>query len=1097
LGPLDLRNIALRGSSLDELLEIARLETGVDALPSPESAAFIQRWALAYAKGDGESLLRRLQWDGVTEEGLLGALAVLQSGGSRQPGPWIDCLEELLARYGSASIDTAAGTGTSAALFEPDEEPAFAELWGPVVEWARQRLERANSEVSVLLRREARRDLDRSLVGELSWTAELALYERFRGFCEASDDCEPEGRGREGRVLYDRFLESMFRGGFEAFVTEFSVLARQLCRLVDTWIEAADELVRHLAADVDEIGARFGGRRPPGTVSRIRTGLSDPHNGGRRVAELAFDSGLRLIYKPRSIELEAVFSRMLAWMGDAGLDPAPAPIRCLPRDGYGWVEFVSPEPAASRHEAFEYFRRAGALLCIAHVLNASDLHLENVVASAAGPILVDLETLLQPRYRQLGPSEQPDAEPEVRGSVLGTGLLAAYQVDTEGRVEDIGGLAAGEPPSRYTRRWAAINSDAMRPEWSTVSYTRRNVMQYRGEPQRPEAFVEQVKDGFAAACRFLMDHRGELTAANGPLSWFAGLDTRWVHRPSDVYARVLHLMRTPRYQRDGLTQGLLIDALNRGFRGWRDRPDPWPLVAAERRALLGLDVPHFAAPIGRCGVWSPDGELLAGLVEAAGLDVVEERLSGLDDEELGRQLQILDRVLGVPRDREKDPSADGGCTAKRRAGGTDTLASAAGGDGGPLVKTAARLAGYIREVARKAADGSATWAGVAEPREGKDAGPLGPVALYNGDVGVLLFLAALARVTRGESDRGTVLAAVPRIAAEVDVLHPAGGAEPVSLGACDGLGGIVWALTWIGVLLDDPEPARLARSVARRITDEAIAADARYDVTGGAAGAVLGLLALSGGTGDPRPTERAVACADHLVAAAAPAAGGGVGWTSSEGLMLAGMAHGAAGIACALARLFEVTGRETYRETAQEAYRFERSLFDPDAMNWPLVLQPDPDGEVKRIFPTNWCHGAPGMALGRIAGLGVIDGGEVRAEIEAALRTTGRFGIGPLDHLCCGNMGRAEVFLTAGRRLGNVEYTRTAATRAVMVVDRFLGTGSFGLHLPGTDGPDFDPGFFQGYSGIGYEFLRVACPDVIPSVLAFESPSIAGPSGDQ
>jgi GNAT superfamily N-acetyltransferase len=45
----------------------------------------------------------------------------------------------------------------------------------------------------------------------------------------------------------------------------------------------------------------------------------------------------------------------------------------------------------------------------------------------------------------------------------------------------------------------------------------------------------------------------------------------------------------------------------------------------------------------------------------------------------------------------------------------------------------------------------------------------------------------------------------------------------------------------------------------------------------------------------------------------------------------------------------------------------------------------------------------------------------------------------------------------------------------------------FRLASSGFEYPVFDPGFFQGLSGIGYQLLRVAAPSVVPSVLAFES----------
>jgi hypothetical protein len=68
--------------------------------------------------------------------------------------------------------------------------------------------------------------------------------------------------------------------------------------------------------------------------------------------------------------------------------------------------------------------------------------------------------------------------------------------------------------------------------------------------------------------------------------------------------------------------------------------------------------------------------------------------------------------------------------------------------------------------------------------------------------------------------------------------------------------------------------------------------------------------------------------------------------------------------------------------------------------------------------------------------------------------------------------------------------------RLVKVLERYLDTGGLGLCLPGTDGPDVVHGFFQGYSGIGYQLLRFAYPDQIPSVLAFEAPEAAGSIGN-
>jgi len=1098
----DLVDIAHRACTLDELIETARLEARDDSKPVSEDAQSLERWVLAYAKGDRDALIRRLEWDSLTETAVLRALSKILNEKPGEPPSWMRPLEDLLPRYGVGDRGSPSlAEEPQVALFEPGEEPAFVELWNPFVLWARQRLLEMAPDALTLLEPRASRDLERHLVDQIVWTSGLAVHERFRRFLAEDGGPTTGADGRDGRVIYDRFLESMFRGGFVDFVKQFSGLARQLCRILETWLDAACELLRRLAVDIERIETTFDGVRPPGRLIRIQTDLSDPHNGGRRVLGLTFESGLRVIYKPRSVELEAAYNRFLGWLIEAGLESTPAPIRIISGEGYGWVEHVVPEPVATRDEVAEYFRRAGVLLCITHVLNASDLHVENVIARPGGPVVVDLETILQPRYRKRGPEyesgDQPgDPEPEVRDSFLDTGLLAAFQVDLDGRIQDIGGLTGGAPPTQHARRWTSINSDAMHPVWKRVPDPQRNVIVFRGEPQKPEVFADEITAGFTAAYRFLKDHRDAILSEDGPLSWFRGRQTRFVYRPSDVYAQVLYHLRTPRYQRDGLSQGLLIDSLNRVFSEQRSRPGVWPLVAGERRALQGLDVPYFTVPTDRSDVRSSDGETLVEFFDAAGLEIMVERLRDLDESDLERQLQMLTRVLFTPGDPATASAARARDSSKGSADEPDAEAPGDGGGCDPLVGVAASLAAEVRRVASEAADGSLTWVGREPANPQKDADPLDHVSLYNGDVGVLLFFAALARVTGNEVDRQTVLAGLPRIAAVFDGESGSDVSSPMALGACDGLGGIVYALTLIGILVDDPDAVRLALSVARRIDETSIASDTTFDVAGGGAGAILGLLALGAHTGEPWLVERAAACGDHLVSAAAPAPGEGLGWANPDGLMLAGLAHGAAGIGAALARLYEVTGRDVFRETAEEGYRYERSLFDYETLNWPLLRRPESDGEPDRIFMTTWCNGAPGIALARMDALGVIDGREVQAEIAVALEITERFGVDALDHLCCGNMGRVETFLTAGLKYGSVEFTRAAAMRTVMVVQRFLSTGSLGLHLPGTDGPDVVPGFFQGHSGIGYQLLRFVRPDLIPSVLMFQTPDAAGSFGE-
>ncbi len=106
-------------------------------------------------------------------------------------------------------------------------------------------------------------------------------------------------------------------------------------------------------------------------------------------------------------------------------------------------------------------------------------------------------------------------------------------------------------------------------------------------------------------------------------------------------------------------------------------------------------------------------------------------------------------------------------------------------------------------------------------------------------------------------------------------------------------------------------------------------------------------------------------------------------------------------------------------------------------------------------------------------------------DIEAALRGVQAYGLGAVDQLCCGNFGRIDLLLTAAERLQRPELAELAQRRTASLLQRRpAGTDFHYHHRMGCDA--FNPGLFQGASGIGYQLLRMAFPTVLPSLLLFE-----------
>src|SRR5205823_11480768 len=202
-------------------------------------------------------------------------------------------------------------------------------------------------------------------------------------------------------------------------------------------------------------------------------------------------------------------------------------------------------------------------------------------------------------------------------------------------------------------------------------------------------------------------------------------------------------------------------------------------------------------------------------------------------------------------------------------------------------------------------------------------------------------------------------------------------------------------------------------------------------------------------------------------------------WETGGGLST-GFSHGVAGIAYALLRLYEITGAAELIEAAEEAIAYETSVFSAEVGNWPDLVAADSPS-----FFVRWCHGAAGIGLARLGGISVLDTSQIRMDIQVAAATSQQFGIDGIDHLCCGNLGRVEMLLEIGRSLARPDLEAAAAASAAQVVARAQQTGSFAMHPSLPNGINC-PGFFQGTTGIGYELLRLAYPDALPSVLSWK-----------
>lgn len=1073
------RAIVGRASTLHE-----RMGGAYVAAPATEdnddATQRLEAWQQRVASGDADLFEQRLRFDGLSRanaQTLVGPMALAEHAAVPS---WARLLLDVAARMRHTPMKSA----------QSSQYPiAFEELLADFVDEAQARLRAQTGARYDQLGAPAHAQLQRTLLLTLSWIAGQVLTLEFRVFRDAQrsplDRLTRRVHGKPGNELYRAFIGRHRADGLKALGSEYASLARLLSEMTVMWVDHSAELIHRLADDRDVVQRVMFEGRDLGEVRMVVTGMSDRHERGRTVAILHFASGDKLVYKPRSQKIEAQWNELLhRFRGPIPLQG----LRVLQRPGYGWVEFANANPLTDGDDPAEFYRRVGALLALLHLVSATDCHYENVIASGQSPILVDAETVLHHRFAfhdlPDGFGAQAAAVRHLDRSVLRPGLLPRWTDDPSGGAHDLSGLADGAG-GQSRREFACIDaagSDDLTLQTRPIFREQpNNVPAVAGRPTSVLAYQDSFVSGFEITMRHVASHRLHFDAL---LAEFGTARSRFIFRPTQVYADLLEDGNHPDLMRSGVRRSIHFDVLG-AQRRHHDSPPPWwPLLAAEHTSLSRMDVPTFFAAVDSDELVAHDGTAVHGVLQGPALPEIRGYTRALADRDIDEQLTLV-RASLCSRDitrAQLDASS-------RVAGPTTKPTRVQPLQDNAWLAEASSIGDQLQRQAIIGEDGSATWIGF-EHLAGTGRFRLQPISasLYAGSVGMGVFFAALAAQTTESRWLQLARASVAHILADA---HAQGrnGIVNAAHGGVAGLGSLTYGLSMMTDFTADSRFIDAATAAAQLITDETIAADRIYDTCGGTAGTVLGLLALWRRTDDPQLLDKAAACGQHLLdARTADPATGAQAWLTIEGRALAGMSHGSAGIAMALFRLGEATGQRRFVDAAERALDFERAVFRDDRDNWPdfrdrtETTEPDHDAPCM----SSWCHGAPGIGLARAA-MERSDDRRIAQEMSVAAATTARLGVGASDNLCCGNFGRVDALLTMARAARRPELTQQARDHASAAMANANALGGFNL-LPGVPRGTACPSFFQGSAGIGYVMLRLVAPQTFPSILSWEDP---------
>ncbi|GAA4193669.1 type 2 lanthipeptide synthetase LanM family protein [Streptosporangium oxazolinicum] len=1048
------------GLTLAERLD--RTGGDIPAGRAPESAGETARWRLrewrnAHGLLESGQFDRRLAAAGLTVDELASLLdeePAALAGRVARPD-WAVRAAESIATAHAASAEVVARAGAAPA------DEGFAAIMAPFAEGALRHLGDALDACGAAVRADA-------LLA--AWNVEL----RQRLAAPASRTLVLElnvmrvSRRLEGATPEERFADFVrwFRRpeALAALCEEYPVLARLLAQTADRFAAGRSEMLARYAEDRPDIVRTLLGGVDPGPLTAVEGG-GDTHQGGRAVSVLTFESGARVVYKPRPQAVHRHFNDALAWLNErvTGLDLVRLAV--LDRGPYGWVEFAPHLPCRDREEVARYYHRLGALLAMLHALDGADFHCENLIACGDQPVLVDLEALLHPLVPGAGIERlmEDPAALALESSVSRSGLLPELMVG-EGGVIDLSGMGGDKDavlPMR-TPTWTGRGTDEMRLVREHLAFPGvRNRPRVGEDEADPADHLDDLLAGFGVGYEAIVADAPALVRL---MTAFSGDEVRVVPRATRTYGKLMMESTHPDVLRHGLDRDRVLDHLWAITRGDRTRER---LIAYEAEDLWAGDIPIFTTRPGSRDLWTSGGVRVPDVLPEPSLSRAVRKVLGMGRADRARQEWVI-RAAMVTRDHSGLSTV-----AVGTAPAVPSTSATVRPDEARLVAAARDVADLIdRHTCASGPGGRVNWLGL-ELVEEKYWIPQ-PLSwnLYDGYTGVALFLAQCAAVTGEERYADLARRAAGPLARLAE--DPP---EEGVMGAFTGLGGVAYTLLHLATLLDD---ARLARPVEDlvELCAKAAGQDEALDVICGSAGTLATMLAIHRATGSPAAWRAAEACAERLVTTAVPT-GAGVAWHTpmSDDLPLTGFSHGAGGIGWALRRYADAGGDPRARDTALAAFAYESEHYRPDLGGWPDYR----GGQGGDDMLHAWCHGSPGIGLSRVGGPAPDLDRDLDPDLDRALAA--ELGRGPMANhsLCHGELGNLELLVQLRHR---PEAAELLTARTTHLLDDLARRGP----RWGAPGAAPTPGLMNGLAGIGHGLLRLARPESVPSVLLLDAP---------
>ncbi|WP_061860237.1 type 2 lanthipeptide synthetase LanM family protein [Priestia megaterium] len=822
-----------------------------------------------------------------------------------------------------------------------------------------------------------------------------------------------------------------------------------------------------------------------GKLKTISTGMGDAHQGGKSVSFINFTSGKRLVYKPRSLEIEESYENLLNWINNKEI-PFFKPLRSAKvhyAENSGWMEFIEYKECKNNEEVQDFYYRTGQLLCLLYALNSKDFHHENLIAQGSHPVLIDLESLIHVDIRNED-EVKTDAISSVDRMILSsvyTIYLLPSRIITSGQADaqvlDIGGLG-GEKEQKSPFKTSVIqhnNTDQIRVGKDyTIIPPENNNPKVNGVVHESQYYIDYIEDGFTHLYRWINENKQNFI--NKITDLFSKIECRAILKPTFLYSRLLHTSFHPDVLRNPVDRQILLGRIAMAS----SNNDLDKVTSSEVKDLLRGDIPYFTAYSNLRQVENSENKTVQNFhLKSSALEDIKNKVSEFSYQDLEKQLSFIDLSFAHNAQSEKQDTT--GTIFPSAVDSTETLTK--NEQLNIAIKIGERLLSKSIE-GNEEGSTDRTWLGLMIMGKNEITTSISSVGLdlYRGNSGIGMYFAYLASITGEERFKTAAIESIRPVVRLLEGLNNEEIDERIHLniGGFTGISGMMYALFYIGKTLKREDLTDLVYDNINVLLDN-LKATSNYELISGSAGCLGVVISLYQNTIDIEKKKQLLKLANKIYLQLKDNctyhSNNSIFWgplEETEGYT--GFAHGTSGISANLMRLYSITNDTDILNLVERSLNFERSMLNEEGTNWYTNLS-------KKVGSSAWCHGAAGILLNRILlkQFGYQDE-FLDNEIKIALDTTLKGGFGNGISLCHGDLGNLSIVEHTARILNDQDLEDKCNSTYVRIFKDYISQ-------------NWDKGIFRsfeiyglmvGSAGEGYSILRKITNYELPNILWLE-----------